>query len=152
MLKNLSKAQIIHFDLGLGDPVTPGPQKIDSPSLLPKGDNISWSVYPIETICAEKIHALVTHGSINSRSKDVYDLCIFLSNSDAETLGEALRKCFAFRETNVPESFSNAIMAINTRSLERGWLTATATVPEARDFKDAFANIVKIMAELEKAF
>lgn len=27
VLKKLSKAQIIHFDLGIGDPITPGPQK-----------------------------------------------------------------------------------------------------------------------------
>src|SRR4051794_17219137 len=34
VLKNLKKAQIIHFDLGIGDPVTPGPQKMEMPALL----------------------------------------------------------------------------------------------------------------------
>lgn len=152
VLKNLSKAQTIHFDLGIGDPVTPGPHKIEVPSLLPKGEEISWSIYPIETICAEKIHALVTHGNINSRSKDVHDLSVFLPKTDATVLGEALKKCFDFRKTEMPESFSKTIKIINTTSLQRGWLTATATVPKERDFKDAFDDIVKIMAHLEKSF
>lgn len=151
VLKNLSKAQTIHFDLGIGDPITPEPQKIKMPSLL-KGEDISWSVYSIETICAEKLHALIVHGNINSRSKDVHDLSVFLPKTDATVLGEALTKCFAFRETEMPESFSKTIKAINTTSLRRGWLTATTTVPKERDFDEAFEAVVKGIAQLEKSF
>ncbi len=139
-------------DLGIGDPVTPGPQKIEVPSLLPKGEDISWSVYPIETICAEKIHALITHGNINSRSKDIHDLSVFLPKADAEVLGEALRKCFTFRNTEIPESFSKTVKMINTTSLERGWLTATATVPRERTFSEAFETVVNGITKLEKIF
>ncbi|MBK8202109.1 MAG: nucleotidyl transferase AbiEii/AbiGii toxin family protein [Bdellovibrionales bacterium] len=152
VLKNTSKAQIIHFDLGMGDPITPGPHKIEVPSLLPKGEEISWSVYPIETICAEKIHALVAHGNINSRSKDVHDLSVFLPKTDTTILGEALKKCFDFRETEMPESLSKTVKAINTTSLQRGWLTATATVPKERNFNEAFDVVVKAVAKLEKSF
>jgi hypothetical protein len=152
ILKNTNKAQVIHFDLGVGDPITPGPQKIEIPSLLPKGEGISWSVYPIETICAEKLHALISHGNINSRSKDVHDLSVFLLKADAAVLSKALQKCFAFRETEMPESFSKTIKAINTTSLQRGWLSATATVPNAREFKEAFDSVVKQIANLERVF
>ncbi len=152
ILKNPNKAQVIHFDLGVGDPITPGPQKIEIPSLLPKGEAISWSVYPIETICAEKLHALISHGNINSRSKDVHDLSVFLLKADAVVLSKALQKCFAFRETEMPESFSKTIKAINTTSLQRGWLSATATVPNEREFKEAFDSVVKQIANLERAF
>jgi predicted nucleotidyltransferase component of viral defense system len=152
VLKNLDKAQVVHFDLGIGDPITPGPQKIEVPSILSKGEKVSWSVYPIETVCAEKLHALISHGNINSRSKDVHDLFVFLPKSDAVVLGEALKKCFAFRETAMPVSFSKAIKTINASSLQRGWLSATATVPIERDFKDVFDAVVKHMAQLEKLF
>lgn len=152
MQKNLTKAQIIHFDLGIGDPITPGPQKIEMPSMLPKGEDISWSVYPIETICAEKIHALIAHGNINSRSKDVHDLSVFLPKAESAILGEALKKCFAFRKTEMPESFSETIKAINTTSLQRGWMTATTTVPKERDFKETFDDVVKSMGHLEQSF
>lgn len=152
VLKSLNKAQIINFDLGIGDPITPGPQKLKAPSLLPKGKDFSWFVYPVETICAEKIHALIAHGNINSCSKDVHDLSVFLPKVDAATLGEAIKKCFAFRETEMPESFATVIKAINTTSLQRGWTTATTTVPRGRDFKEAFDDVVRSMAQLEKFF
>lgn len=152
VLKNLNKAQVIHFDLGIGDPITPGPQKIKIPSLLSKVEEISWSVYPIETICAEKLHALVSHGNTNSRSKDIYDLSVFLAKAEAPKLAEALKKCFSFRETGIPESFSKTIKAIDTTSLQRGWLSAIATVPNAPEFKEAFDSVVKQMAKLERAF
>jgi hypothetical protein len=152
VLKNLKKAQVIHFDLGIGDPITPGPQKMKVPSLLLKGEDISWSVYPLETICAEKIHALISHGNINSRSKDVHDLSVFLQKADAPTLSDALNKCFAFREFEIPKSFSKNIKAINTTSLQRGWLSATASVPKGREFKEAFDSVVQQMAKLEKDF
>ncbi len=42
VLKDLKKAQIIHFDLGIGDPITPGPKNMEIPSLLPKDEEISW--------------------------------------------------------------------------------------------------------------
>lgn len=34
VLKNLQKAQIVHFDLGIGDPITPAPQQEKTSSLL----------------------------------------------------------------------------------------------------------------------
>jgi hypothetical protein len=152
VLENLKKAQVVHFDLGIGDPVTPGPQKMEIPSLLPKGEDIHWSVYPLETIIAEKLHALISHGNVNSRSKDIHDLSVFLPKADAVILDEALRKCFAFRNTELPKSFSKTIKSINTTSLERGWLSATATVQNEQNFKQAFESVAQYIAELEKSF
>jgi hypothetical protein len=52
----------------------------------------------------------------------------------------------------MPESFSKTIKLINTTSLQRGWLSATATVPKEREFKEAFDSVVKQMAKLEGSF
>ena len=152
VLKNLQKAQVVHFDLGIGDPVIPGPQKIETPSLLSPKEEISWSIYPIETIIAEKLHALIINGNINSRSKDVHDLSVFLPKANASVLEKALKGCFSFRKTDFPQSFTNAIKAINTTSLERGWLSATSTVPEERKFKTAFDEVFRHITALEKLF
>lgn len=149
VLKNLKKAQIIHFDLGIGDPITPGPQKKQTPSLLTEHDEISWSVYPIETICAEKIHALISHGDENSRSKDVHDLAIFLPKADGPTLKEALKRSFNFRSTELPKSFHAEIKKLNTDRLERGWASATDSIPNVMSFKTAFGKMVKLIGELE---
>lgn len=152
VLKDLKKAQVVHFDLGIGDPVTPGPRQMEMPTLLSKNEDISWSVYPVETIIAEKLHALITHGNINSRSKDVHDLSVFLPTANAKILAEALKRCFAFRKTEWPESFSASIKNIDTKTLERGWLSAIASVSEAPQFSAAFNSVVSHLTELERNF
>lgn len=147
--KDLKRAQIVHFDLGIGDPITPEPRKLVAPSLLPKGEEISWSVYPIETIIAEKLHALIVHGNINSRSKDVYDLSVFLPKADAGVLIEALSRCFKFRQTELPVSLSRTVASINPTSLRRGWVGATSSLRVRPDFNETFDFVVKELARLE---
>lgn len=152
ILPDIKRAQSIHFDLGIGDPITPGPQKTKTPSFFPQNEDISWSVYPVETICAEKLHALLMRGDANSRSKDVHDLSVFLLKADAEILGTALKRCFEFRETELPEKISVEIKKINTYRLENGWVNSVSTVANASEFKAAFDTVIKNMARLEKSF
>jgi hypothetical protein len=152
ILSNIKRAQTIYFDLGIGDPITPGPLKAKTPSYFPQNEDISWSVYPVETICAEKLHALLTHRDANSRSKDVHDLSIFLPKVDAETLGTAIKRCFEFRKTELPEKITEEIKRINTHRLEQGWANSVSTVANAPDFKAAFDKVVKTMNRLEKSF
>lgn len=152
VLQNLKKARVVHFDVGIGDPVTPGPLAIETPSLLTPHDGLGWSVYPIETIIAEKLHALIAHGDINSRAKDVYDLAAFLPRADAEVLGHALKRCFNHRSTELPQSLSATLSAIDTKSLERGWISATASVAEKIQFKTAFHAVVTSISEMEISF
>ena len=149
VMKNIKKAQAMNFDLGIGDPVTPKPFKTKISALL-DGSEISWSVYPVETIAAEKLHALVTIGDANSRSKDVHDLAIFLPKSDPMILREALEKCFAFRKTELPKSFAKVVHAIDTKMLSRGWPNAVASIPDAPKFSDAFTSVLEELKRLEK--
>lgn len=129
VLKNIKKARVVHFDVGIGDPITPGPLARATPSLLLPNDDLSWSVYPIETIIAEKLHAIIAHGDLNSRSKDVYDLVAFLPTASPEILGQALKRCFDFRATELPRNLAETLSGIDTKSLERGWISATASIP-----------------------
>lgn len=152
VLSNIQKAQIVHFDMGIGDPITPGPQKAETSSYFPQNEDISWSVYPIETIIAEKLHALISHGDGNSRSKDVHDLAVFLPKSDAMILGEALKRSFEFRGTELPRNFSKTIADINTTRLEQGWANAVASIPNASSFKESFAAVIQSMTAIEKEF
>lgn len=151
VLKNLKRAQIVNFDVGIGDPITPGPKVTETPSLLSPQEHISWSVYPVETVIAEKLHALIAHGNINSRSKDVYDLATFLPKADADVLGEALKRCFDFRETELPRSLAATLGEIDTKSLERGWISATASILNKSDFKTTFKTLIKLLDEMEKS-
>jgi len=149
--ENTKKARIIHFDVGMGDPITPGPQRIRTPSLLSADEELNWSVYPIETIVAEKMHALIAHGNLNSRSKDVYDLVSFLPKANADILIRALKRCFDFRSTELPSDLSATIDAIDTTSLERGWISATVSIPDRPQFKPTFEKLVRLIEEKERS-
>jgi hypothetical protein len=148
VLKNIKKAQIINFDLGIGDPITPGPQKVEVNTLIGQ-ESMSWSVYPIETICAEKLHTLISHGDQNSRSKDVHDLAVFLPKADPKTLKKAIKNCFEFRETELPNSFFDEVKQLNTSRLQKGWTSVVASVPSAGSFEEAFKVLAKELKEIE---
>lgn len=149
LLKDIKRAQIINFDLGIGDPITPGPQTVEVKTFIGNED-FSWSVYPVETICAEKLHALISHGDDNSRSKDVHDLAIFLPKTDPQTLKKAIKNCFEFRETELPKSFVEGVKQLNTSRLERGWDSAVSSIPNIGTFAEAFDALCEHLEKSEK--
>jgi hypothetical protein len=137
------------FDLGIGDPITPGPQKVEVKTFT-GNETLSWSVYPVETICAEKLHALISHGDDNSRSKDVHDLAIFLPKADPKTLKKAIINCFEFRETELPKSFTEHVRQLNTSRLEKGWDSAVSSIPNVGSFKEAFYLMNDCLNKIEE--
>jgi len=94
---------------------------------------------------------LIAYGNINSRSKDVYDLAAFLPKANAGVLGPALKRCFKHRATELPQSFSATLSAIDTSSLERGWISATASVPGSPQFTATFETIISLIDEMERS-
>lgn len=147
--KDLKKDQIVHLDIGVGDPIIPEPQEIKTPLILSKIENLSWKVYPIETMIAEKLHALVSHGDQNSRSKDVYDLAVFLPKADPKILHQAVVQCFSSRSTEMPAYVSEHVRKLNTTRLESGWLSAVASISEKMPFKLAFNSLLDELGQME---
>lgn len=107
----LGNARIpIQCDVGFGDAVTPAPEEIEFPALLDFPAPRLRS-YPIYTVIAEKLEAIVLLGETNSRMKDFYDLW-FLSREfefDGNTLVAAICATFARRKTKLPESTQPAL-------------------------------------------
>lgn len=71
VLKNIKKAQIINFDLGIGDPITPGPQKVEVNTLIGQ-ESMSWSKWrnqkvPGDNQLHQKNANLVVPGDIGIR-------------------------------------------------------------------------------------
>jgi hypothetical protein len=60
----------IQVDVGFGDVVTPAPEPVDYPSMLPDLPAPILRAYPRYTVVAEKLEALVMLGIANSRMKD----------------------------------------------------------------------------------
>jgi predicted nucleotidyltransferase component of viral defense system len=94
----------VQIDIGIGDAVYPEPEWIEYPSLLdlPKP---KLKAYRPETSIAEKLHAMVTLGSKNSRMRDFYDVRALAraESFEGERLGRAIRMTFDRRGTEVPK-------------------------------------------------
>ncbi len=143
-LADVRRAPIVNIDFGIGDPVTPEPRSLATPTHL-AGEPLSWRVYPVETIVAEKLHALYTHASLNSRSKDVFDLSFLLPKVVPIDLDAALTATFQFRGAKRPPALSAALRTNDVTTLKRGWKSAVKDIADAPSFDDAFARVLELL-------
>ncbi|HEY3608814.1 MAG TPA: nucleotidyl transferase AbiEii/AbiGii toxin family protein [Pseudonocardiaceae bacterium] len=75
MTARVSAAMVkLKLDINFGDPITPGPQRIEFPSQRPGRAATVLFGYPIETVLAEKISTAVSLGEANTRVRDYVDL------------------------------------------------------------------------------
>ena len=144
---DLRRNRMIHLDLGIGDDVVPAPRDERTPFLL-GGGALSWKVYPIETICSEKLHTLVVRGSGNSRSKDIYDLNLFLSKCDPALLKKALKATFRCRGDSMPKDLVKVIEGIDTRLIARGWKSTVVGMAKPDTFEQAMQNLIGALKRL----
>lgn len=118
-LKKLSR---VHLDIGFGDVVTGEAIRSALPSLINTEQPVSWKVYPIESIYAEKLETLVSRGSGNSRSKDLYDLVmIFKESLKTRALVAAIHQTFTNRGTAIPDSFAAFFEQLDFTILNNSW-------------------------------
>lgn len=94
----------IQVDIGFGDAVTPGPEDVRYPVMLPEFKAPKLRVYPRYTVVAEKLEVLASLGIANSRMKDYFDLWILSRHTefDGDTLRRAIRATFDRRKTILP--------------------------------------------------
>lgn len=107
----LGSARIhVQVDIGIGDAVTPEPEWLEYPSLLdlprPK-----LRAYRPETAIAEKLHAMVELGEVNSRMRDFFDIHALSRHTrfDGTVLAAAVRATFERRRTSIPASLPLAL-------------------------------------------
>lgn len=100
----------MQIDVGFGDVVDPGPCLSDYPTLLGH-PSPKILVYPKESVVAEKIEAIFSHGIGNSRMKDFFDIYILAKTFDFEgkILARSIRATFEKRGTPYQEGQSPAL-------------------------------------------
>jgi len=106
LLATLGRARIpLQIDIGFGDAVTPTAEQVEYPALLELPGLQLW-VYPKESVVAEKLHAMVALGILNSRMKDFYDVWTMaqMFPFDGHALCRAIRSTFERRRTEIPAS------------------------------------------------
>lgn len=102
----------LQVDIGFGDVVTPAPEEVDFPALLDFAAP-HLRIYPIYTVVAEKLEAIVRLGEANTRMKDFFDLW-FLSRRfsfDGGLLTNAIERTFARREMELPATLPSSLAA-----------------------------------------
>lgn len=93
----------LQVDIGFGDIVVPDAAQVAFPTLLDFPAPI-LRVYSQESVIAEKLHAMVVLGRLNSRMKDFYDLWLIsqVCDVDGERLCRAVGATFERRNTQLP--------------------------------------------------
>ncbi len=96
----------IQVDIGFGDAVTPDPDDVEYPVMLPEFAAPKLRAYPRYTVVAEKLEALTSLGMANSRMKDYFDLWVLsrYADFDADILRRAVRATFDRRATSMSGS------------------------------------------------
>lgn len=108
LVGELAKARCtVQIDVGFGDAVTPGPVEAQFPVLIADLPAPRLRTYPVETVIAEKLHAIELLGMTNSRMKDYLDLSVLIERErlDVPTLATAIRATFARRQTAIPNEW-----------------------------------------------
>lgn len=97
---------VAQVDVGFGDAVTPGPTDAVYPVLLDDLPAPRLRTYPVYTVVAEKLHAIVVLGMVNSRLKDYLDLVVIMEREalDEPTLALAIAATFQRRDTALPNA------------------------------------------------
>jgi hypothetical protein len=93
----------MQIDIGFGDIVYPGPEKLDLPTML-DSPAPRLLCYSRGSAIAEKFESMVKLGVLNSRMKDFYDIWLLSRQFDFDgaKLTEAIRLTFERRGTLLP--------------------------------------------------
>lgn len=91
----------ITWDVSTGDPIVPGPERINVPRVL--GDDIEMLGYTPETVIAEKGVTILERGTTSTRWRDYVDIVQLDRQYDVDSaaLGDAVRAVAAHRGVTV---------------------------------------------------
>lgn len=141
-------AQVLTMDIGFGDVITPQPIELDYPVLLDYLPGVNIMAYSLETVIAEKMHAIVDLADQTSRMKDYYDLYNILSKEqyDSVTLQEAIVRTFSNRHTSYDANnmFFN-IEFSNNQQMQVRWQAFMRKITKSDEM--SFSDVVSFLQE-----
>lgn len=148
----IKKLPRVHLDISFDDAVKPTELKSLLYSIIDEFPPVSWSIYPIERIISEKLETLVSRGSGNSRSKDLYDIVTVFKNIDNfPALKATMEKTFRERGTVLPNSFSSFFDSLDLLILRNSWKAITFQENEL-SFDECINDLKIILRKIDDIF
>lgn len=143
----------VQADIGFGDVIVPGPLKVTYPVLLdfPPPE---LSGYSMESTIAEKFHAMVKRGILNSRMKDFHDIWMLSRSFDFQgaILAKAIETTFANRDTPVPADpavFDDSFPKDKDKNVQwRGFIRKSRLSGAPDSFADIVAGVKMFLEPL----
>jgi len=138
----------MQIDIGFGDVMTPGPEKLIYPTILDFPAPI-LSGYNRETVIAEKLQALVQLRMLNTRMKDYFDLWLLTRQPelDKAVLTTAIQRTFANRGMNVDPSPVGLSAAFGDEPLKQQQWTAFLKRSRLTQAPESLAEVVRELRE-----
>jgi len=147
---------VLQFDIGFGDVIIPHPVDMIYPTLLDM-EPPRLKAYSLESVIAEKFHAIVYLADLNSRMKDFYDI-YELSRScdfDGASVAEAIAQTFKHRNTELfprPMVFTDEFpLLLNKQEQWLAFQRRTGIVNVPVDFPVIIAVIKKFLLPVYEA-
>jgi len=147
--RKIKKLSRVHLDVGFGDVYYGRANRQAFPQAIVEDSSITWRIYPIESIYAEKLETFVSRGSANSRPKDLYDLVVFFDKvSTSKSLVPAILKTFKNRGTAVPTSLAAFEKQLDFTILERSW-GSVELAGGKMSFEDCRSRFQRLLKKLD---
>nr|WP_250808551.1 nucleotidyl transferase AbiEii/AbiGii toxin family protein [Neorhizobium tomejilense] len=96
----------VRVDVGFGNAITPDARYLEMPTLLDTvAPRPTVLAYPLETVIAEKLHAMVEFGFLNTRIKDHFDIWTLINIHDfaGADLVSAINNTFEVQNRLIPD-------------------------------------------------
>ncbi len=140
--------QVLTMDIGFGDIVTPAPVNIDYPIMLEHLPSANILAYSLETVVAEKFHAVVILADQTSRMKDYYDLYQIFNTQELDTgvLQEAIANTFENRHLPyIPNTVFFRDSFKTNQKMETRWRAFIKKITSKSDLQ--FSEVVTYLQE-----
>jgi hypothetical protein len=146
----------MQIDVGFGDAVVPGPVTTEYPTILDlPAPRIQG--YTRESVIAEKFHAMVRRGLLNSRVRDFFDVWALSRrfDFDGRVLAAAVRETFARRGLKVdprPVALTEEFAADTAKAAQwRGFLRKSRLEGVPTELADVVAAIAVFLGPVAEA-
>jgi predicted nucleotidyltransferase component of viral defense system len=137
----------IQIDIGFSDELTSKVESIEYPNILRGLKTIRMKGYPKESVVAEKFHAMIQHGDLNSRMKDYYDLWLISETFelDGMSLQTAIEATFKKRGTEIPEDRPPSLSTGFAQASQTRWINFLNKMELDHTQVDDFQSVLEMI-------